>query len=117
MQDGREEIKKNDKGIIMSEILNYAVYKINIKEIENSDDWFDSAGKLKYKEKFLYDTLLDAGVVQKDSLFVALFSSEQDAVEFCQGAGLDSNSGCFYYCLQTQSEVSLGNGKYVEIGY
>lgn len=101
----------------MSEILNYAVYRIDIKEIANSDDWFDSAGKLKYKEKFLYNTLLDAGIAQKDSWLVALFTSEQDAVEFCQGAGLDSNSDYFYYCLQTETEVNLNSGKYVEIGY
>lgn len=101
----------------MSEILNYAVYRIELDEIENSDDWFDSAGKLKYKEKFLYNTLLDAGIAQKDSWLIALFASEQDAIEFCQGAGLDSNSDCFYYCLQAQTEVPLNNGKYVEIGY
>lgn len=101
----------------MSEILNYAVYKIELKEIESSDDRFDSTGRLKYKEKFLYDTLVDAEVIQENSWLVALFASEQDAVEFCQGAGLDSNSDCFYYCLQTRTEVDLNSGKYVEIGY
>lgn len=101
----------------MSEILNYAVYKIELKEIESSDDWFDSTGRLKYKEKFLYDTLVDAGIIQEESWLVALFASEQDAIEFCQGAGLDSNSDCFYYCLQTQTEVPLNSGKYVEIDY
>lgn len=40
----------------MSEILNYAVYRIDIEEIENSDDWFDSTGKLKYKREFLAET-------------------------------------------------------------
>ena len=101
----------------MSEILNYAVYRIDIKEIANSDDWFDSAGKLKYKEESLYKTLKDAGIIQKDSWIIALFVSEQDAVEFCQGAGLDSNSDYFYYCLRTETETEINDGEYVEIGY
>lgn len=41
----------------MNEILNYAVYKLELDEIENSDDWFDTNGRLKYKERFLFDAL------------------------------------------------------------
>ena len=34
----------------MSEILNYAVYKLELDEIENSDDWFDANGRLNNEE-------------------------------------------------------------------
>lgn len=69
----------------MNEILNYAVYKLELDEIENSDDWFDANG--------------------------------QDAIEFCEGAGLNSNSDYFYFCLRVEVAVSAGEGEYVEIGY
>lgn len=40
--------------------LEYVVFRLGLKNIENSDDWFDGNGRLKYKERFLFDTLLDA---------------------------------------------------------
>ena len=101
----------------MTEILNYAVYRIELSEIENSDDWFDECGRLKYKEEFLYKILKDAGIIEKDSWLIGLFVSEQDAIEFCAGAGLDSDSDYFYYCLKMQAEVELSDGEYVEVGY
>lgn len=64
MRNRREKIKKNYKGFIMSEILNYAVYKLDLDEIENSDDWFDANGQLKYKERFLFDALKEAGRIE-----------------------------------------------------
>lgn len=100
----------------MSEILNYAVYKLDIDEIEGSDDWFDANGRLKYKERFLFDTLKEAGEIEK-SWLVALFAGEQDAVEFCAGAGLSSNSDCFYFCLRAEATATIGEGEYVEVGY
>ena len=75
----------------MSEILNYAVYKLELDEIENSDDWFDANGRLKYKERFLFDALKAAERIE-DSWLTALFANEQDAIEFCEGAGLSPNS-------------------------
>ena len=45
MRNRREKIKKNYKGVTMNEILNYAVYKLDLDEIENSDDWFDANGQ------------------------------------------------------------------------
>nr|DAK25578.1 MAG TPA: hypothetical protein [Caudoviricetes sp.] len=49
----------------MSEILNCAVYKLDLNEIEGSGDWFDDNGQLKYKERFLFDTLKKAGEIEK----------------------------------------------------
>lgn len=100
----------------MTEILSYAVYRLELDEIENSDDWFDANGRLKYKEQFLFDTLKDAGEIEKGWL-VALFTSEQDAVEFCEGAGLSKNSDYFYFCLKVEVEATIGEGEYVEVGY
>ena len=100
----------------MNEILNYAVYKLELDEIENSDDWFDANGRLKYKEQFLFDTLKDAGRI-KDGWLVAVFAGEQDAVEFCAGAGLSANSDYFYFCLRAEATVTVSEGEYVEVGY
>lgn len=116
MRNRREKIKKNYKGVIMNEILNYAVYKLELDEIENSDDWFDANGRLKYKERFLFDALKEAGRIEA-SWLTALFANEQDAIEFCEGAGLSSNSDYFYFCLRVEAAVSAGEGEYVEIGY
>lgn len=100
----------------MSEILNYAVYKLELDEIENSDDWFDANGRLKYKERFLFDALKAAERIE-DSWLTALFANEQDAIEFCEGAGLSPNSTYFYFCLRVEAAVSVGEGEYIEIGY
>ena len=101
----------------MTEILSYAVYRLELDEIENSDDWFDEYGRLKYKEEFLYKILKDAGIIEKDGWLIGLFASEQDAVEFCAGAGLSANSDYFYFCLRVEAAVSIGEGEYVEVGY
>ena len=79
--------------------LGYVVFRLGLKNIENSDDWFDSNGRLKYKERFLFDTLLDAGEL-KNAELMAVFNLRSDAVEFCQGAGTDADIG-----------------EYVEVGY
>ena len=100
----------------MSEILNYAVFRLELKNIENSDDWFDGNGYLKYKEKFLFDTLLDAGEL-KNAELVAIFNLRSDALEFCQGAGFDENSDYSYFCLRVEATATIGEGEYVEIGY
>ncbi|OUT09969.1 hypothetical protein B9N62_10265 [Campylobacter concisus] len=100
----------------MTEILSYAVYRLELDEIEGSDDWFDADGRLKYKERFLFDTLKEAGEIEK-SWLVALFASEQDAIEFCEGAGLSLNSDYFYFCLRTEATATIGEGEYVEVGY
>lgn len=100
----------------MNEILNYAVYKLELDEIENSDDWFDTNGRLKYKERFLFDTLKEAGEIEK-SWLVALFASEEDAIEFCEGAGLSSNSDYFYFCTRSHYSLDVEIGEYVEVGY
>ncbi|WP_169780173.1 hypothetical protein [Campylobacter curvus] len=100
-----------------SDVLSYAVYRLDVGTIQGSDDWFDECGRLKYKEEFLYKILKDASVIEKDSWLIALFASEQDAIEFCAGAGLDSSSDYFYYCLKMQAEVELSEGEYVEVGY
>ena len=100
----------------MSEILNYAVYKLELDEIENSDDWFDANGRLKYKERFLFDAL-KAAERREDSWLTALFANEQDAIEFCEGAGLSPNSTYFYFCLRVEAAISVSEGEYVEIGY
>ncbi|WP_103594948.1 hypothetical protein [Campylobacter concisus] len=100
----------------MSEILNCAVYKLNLDEIEGSDDWFDANGRLKYKERFLFDTLKEAGEIEK-SWLVALFTSEQDAIEFCEGAGLSSSSDYFYFCTRGHYSLDAEMGEYVEVGY
>ena len=100
----------------MTEILNYAVYKLELDEIENSDDWFDADGRLKYKERFLFESLKEAGRI-KDGWLVAVFAGEQDAVEFCSGAGLTASSDYFYFCLRVEAMVTVGKGEYVEVGY
>ena len=100
----------------MSEILNYAVYKLELDERENSDDWFDANGRLKYKERFLFDALKAAERIE-DSWLTALFANEQDAIEFCEGAGLSPNSTYFYFCLRVEAAISVSEGEYVEIGY
>ncbi len=100
----------------MSEILNYAVYKLELDEIENSDDWFDANGRLKYKERFLFDALKAAERIE-DSWLTALFANEQDAIEFCEGAGLSPNSTYFYFCLRVEAAISVSEGEYVETGY
>nr|DAO57066.1 MAG TPA: hypothetical protein [Caudoviricetes sp.] len=100
----------------MNEILNYVVYKLELDEIEGSDDWFDANGRLKYKERFLFDTLLDAGEL-KNAELVAVFNFHSDAVEFCQGAGFDENSDYFYFCARGDQKVSVEIGEYVEVGY
>lgn len=100
----------------MSEILNYAVFRLELKNIENSDDWFDGNGYLKYKEKFLFDTLLDAGEL-KNAELVAIFNLRSDALEFCQGAGFDENSDYFYFCTRGHYSLDVEMGEYVEVGY
>ena len=100
----------------MIEILSYAVYRLKLDEIEGSDDWFDADGRLKYKERFLFESLKEADRI-KDGWLIALFAGEQDAVEFCEGAGLDADSDCFYFCLKTAAEVAIDGGEYVEVGY
>lgn len=100
----------------MSEILNYTVYKLDLDEIEGSDDWFDANGRLKYKERFLFDTLKEAGEIEK-SWLVALFASEQDAIEFCEGAGLNADSDYFYFCTRGHYSLDTEMGEYVEVGY
>lgn len=100
----------------MTEILSYAVYRLELDEIEGSDDWFDADGRLKYKERFLFEALKEADRI-KDAWLIALFAAEQDAVEFCSGAGLSANSDYFYFCLKTAVEVAIDGGEYVEVGY
>lgn len=100
----------------MTEILSYAVYRLELDEIENSDDWFDADGRLKYKERFLFEALKEADRI-KDGWLIALFAGEQDAVEFCAGAGLNANSDYFYFCLKTAAEAAIDGGEYVEVGY
>ena len=100
----------------MTEILSYAVYRLELDEIEGSDDWFDANGRLKYKEQFLFDTLKDAGRI-KDGWLVAAFADEQYAVEFCSGAGLTASSDYFYFCLRVEATVAVSEGEYVEVGY
>ena len=100
----------------MTEILSYAVYRLELDEIENSDDWFDAYGRLKYKERFLFESLKEAGRI-KDGWLIALFAGEQDAVEFCAGAGLGADSDYFYFCLRAEATATIGEGEYVEVGY
>lgn len=100
----------------MTEILSYAVYRLELDEIKSSGDWFDANGRLKYKERFLFDTLKDAGRI-KDGWLAAVFAGEQDAVEFCSGAGLTASSDYFYFCLRVEAMVTVGKGEYVEVGY
>lgn len=100
----------------MTEILSYAVYRLELEEIENSDDWFDADGRLKYKERFLFDALKEAGRI-KDGWLVAVFVGEQDAVEFCAGAGLTASSDYFYFCLRAEATATVSEGEYVEVGY
>nr|DAR65322.1 MAG TPA: hypothetical protein [Caudoviricetes sp.] len=96
--------------------LGYAVFRLGLKVIENSDDWFDSDGRLKYKEKILFNTLLGTGML-KDAEFVAIFTLRSDAVEFCQGAGFDENSDYFYFCTKSYYKTDVDMGEYVEVGY
>jgi len=96
--------------------LEYVVFRLELKNIENSDDWFDANGRLKYKERFLFDTLKEAGEIEK-SWLVALFASEQDAIEFCEGAGLSSTSDYFYFCTRSHYSLDVEMGEYVEVGY
>lgn len=96
--------------------LEYAVFRLELKNIENSDDWFDANGHLKYKEKFLFDTLLDAGELKNVEL-VAMFDLRSDALEFCQGAGFDENSDYFYFCTRSYYKTDADIGEYVEVGY
>ena len=96
--------------------LGYAVFRLGLKVIENSDDWFDSDGRLKYKEKILFNTLLGTGML-KDAEFVAIFTLHSDAVEFCQGAGFDENSDYFYFCTKSYYKTDVDMGEYVEVGY
>ncbi|WP_223155790.1 hypothetical protein [Campylobacter concisus] len=96
--------------------LEYAVFRLELKNIENSDDWFDGNGYLKYKEKFLFDTLLDAGEL-KNAELVAIFNLRSDAFEFCQGAGFDENSDYFYFCTRRHYSLDAEMGEYVEVGY
>lgn len=100
----------------MTEILSYAVYRLELDEIEGSDDWFDADGRLKYKERFLFEALKEADRI-KDAWLVAVFAGEQDAIEFCEGAGLSANSDYFYFCLRAEATVAVGEGEYVEVGY
>lgn len=96
--------------------LEYAVFRLGLKNIENSDDWFDANGCLKYKERFLFDTLLDAGEL-KNAELVAMFDLRSDALEFCQGAGFDENSDYFYFCTRGHYSLDTEMGEYVEVGY
>lgn len=96
--------------------LGYVVFRLGLKNIENSDDWFDSNGRLKYKERFLFDTLLDAGEL-KNAELMAVFNLRSDAVEFCQGAGFDENSDYFYFCTRSYYKTDADIGEYVEVGY
>lgn len=96
--------------------LEYVVFRLGLKNIENSDDWFDGNGRLKYKERFLFDTLLDAGEL-KNAELVAVFNLRSDAVEFCQGAGFDENSDYFYFCTRDHHLLDAEMGEYVEVGY
>ena len=96
--------------------LEYVVFRLELKNIENSDDWFDANGRLKYKERFLFDTLLDAGEL-KNAELVAVFNLHSDAVEFCQGAGFDENSDYFYFCTKSYYKTDVDMGEYVEVGY
>lgn len=96
--------------------LEYAVFRLGLKNIENSDDWFDSNGRLKYKERFLFDTLLDAGEL-KNAELMAMFNIRSDALEFCQGAGFDENSDYFYFCTRSHCPLDAEMGEYVEVGY
>lgn len=96
--------------------LEYVVFRLELKNIENSDDWFDGNGRLKYKERFLFDTLLDAGEL-KNAELMAVFNLHSDAVEFCQGAGFDENSDYFYFCTRSHYSLDVEIGEYVEVGY
>lgn len=96
--------------------LEYVVFRLGLKNIENSDDWFDGNGRLKYKERFLFDTLLDAGEL-KNAEPMAVFNLRSDAVEFCQGAGFDENSDYFYFCTRSYYKTDADIGEYVEVGY
>lgn len=100
----------------MTEILSYAVYRLELDEIEGSDDWFDADGRLKYKERFLFESLKEADRI-KDAWLIAVFAGEQDAIEFCAGAELSANSDYFYFCLRAEATVAVGEGEYVEVGY
>lgn len=48
---------------------------------------------------------------------MALFASEQDAIEFCEGAGLSSDSDYFYFCTRGHYSLDVEMGEYVEVGY
>ena len=96
--------------------LGYVVFRLGLTTIENSDDWFDGNGRLKYKERFLFDTLLDAGEL-KNAELMAVFNLHSDAVEFCQGAGFDENSDYFYFCAKGDQKTDVEIGEYVEVGY
>lgn len=100
----------------MIEILSYAVYRLKLDEIEGSDDWFDANGRLKYKERFLFEALKEANRI-KDGWLIAVFAAEQDAIEFCEGAGLSADSDYFYFCLRAEATVAVSEGEYVEVGY
>lgn len=96
--------------------LGYAVFRLELISIKNRDDWFDGNGRLKYKERFFFDTLLDAGEL-KNAELVAVFNFHSDAVEFCQGAGFDENSDYFYFCAKGDQKTNVEIGEYVEVGY
>ncbi|WP_081370927.1 hypothetical protein [Campylobacter concisus] len=64
-------------------VLNYAVYKLDIDDIENSSDWFDKDGCLKYKENYLFKTLCESGALENAQI-VAVFFDYDDAAQFCK---------------------------------
>ena len=96
--------------------LKYVVFRLGLTNIKNRDDWFDGNGRLKYKERFLFDTLLDAGEL-KNAELMAVFNLHSDAVEFCQWAGFDENSDYFYFCARGDQKADVEIGEYVEVGY
>lgn len=96
--------------------LNYAVYKLDIEDIENSSDWFDKDGCLKYKEKYLFKTFCESGVLENAQI-AAVFFDYDDAVQFCKKQGFSTNSYYFYFCTREHYSLDTEMGEYIEVRY
>ena len=74
-------LTKNKKGKEM--VLNYAVYKLDLDDIENSSDWFDKDGCLKYKENYLFKTLCESGALENAQKVAVIFDCDIN-IKFCK---------------------------------
>ena len=96
--------------------LNYVVYKLDIEDIENNSDWFDKDGCLKYKEKYLFKTFCESGVLEKAQI-AAVFFDYDDATQFCKKQGFSTNSYYFYFCTRGHYSLDAEMGEYIEVRY